>query len=131
MESDFYQKVWEIVCQIPRGRVATYGDIAAALGVRSAARVVGWALNAVAGRTDIPAHRVVNRCGELTGRMHFATPTLMREMLEAEGVRFDGDRVRLDQHRWIPPNQRTDPRIERSHAGVSPEVRLPSPELER
>ncbi|RMF33043.1 MAG: MGMT family protein [Chlorobiota bacterium] len=108
MEDDFYEKVWELVRRIPQGRVTTYGDIAAALGARSAARVVGWALNAAARRSDIPAHRVVNRLGELTGRMHFATPTLMRELLEAEGVRFDGDRVCLELHRWVPSNQQMD-----------------------
>jgi O-6-methylguanine DNA methyltransferase len=112
---DFYERVWEIVRCIPRGKVTTYGHIAVALGMRSSARTVGWALNAAAGRDDIPAHRVVNRCGELTGRMHFATPTLMRELLEAEGVTFDGDRVRLDRHLWIPnANRRTDRRSERS-----------------
>ncbi|MCX7930848.1 MAG: MGMT family protein [Chlorobi bacterium] len=100
---DFFEEVWALVRQIPRGKVTTYGHIAGALGIRSAARTVGWALNAVAGCSDIPAHRVVNRNGELTGRMHFATPTLMRELLEAEGVSFDGDRVRLERHLWVPP----------------------------
>ncbi|GBD04754.1 DNA base-flipping protein [bacterium HR20] len=131
MEGDFYEKVWELVRQIPPGRVTTYGDIAAALGSRSAAYVVGWALNAVAGRSDIPAHRVVNRNGELTGRMHFATPTLMRELLEAEGVRFDGDRVRLEEHRWVPPNQQMDRRSARSRADVSPGAQSPAPALKR
>lgn len=67
--------------------------------------MVGWALNAVAiaDRQDIPAHRVVNRLGELSGRMHFETPFVMRERLESEGVRFIGDAVDLDQHLWDPP----------------------------
>lgn len=114
VEQDFFERVWELVRQIPPGRVTTYGDIAAALGARSAARTVGWALNAVAGRTDIPAHRVVNRRGFLTGRMHFATPTLMRELLEAEGVRFDGDRVVLKEYRWIPVIEQMELKTERT-----------------
>lgn len=101
--NDFFERVWQIVRQIPRGTVTTYGHIAAALGIRRAARTVGWALNASIGRVDIPAHRVVNRWGALSGRMHFPTPTLMRELLEAEGVTFDGDRVRLEKHLWVPP----------------------------
>lgn len=104
MGGDFFERVWDIVRQIPPGKVTTYGHIARLLGTGAAARTVGWALNAAAGRADVPAHRVVNRRGELTGRMHFATPTLMRELLEAEGVTFEDNRVRLDKHLWIPPN---------------------------
>ena len=102
--SDFFQRVHELVRQIPPGRVTTYGHIAQALGLRSSARMVGWALNAVAlrDRTDIPAHRVVNRLGELSGKMHFETPFAMRERLEAEGVQFIGDAVDLHRHLWVP-----------------------------
>jgi methylated-DNA-protein-cysteine methyltransferase-like protein len=102
---DFYERVYELVRQIPRGKVTTYGHIARALGIGSAARLVGWALNAAKYRPDIPCHRVVNRRGELTGKMHFATPTLMRELLEAEGVRVVEDRVDLRRYLWIPPQQ--------------------------
>lgn len=85
--------------------VTTYGAIGAALGLRSGARLVGWALNAVAhsDRTDIPCHRVVNRNGELSGKMHFETPHVMRERLEAEGIVFNGDQVDMKRHLWQPP----------------------------
>lgn len=102
---DFYERVYELVRQIPRGKVTTYGHIAQALGVRSAARLVGWALNAAKTCPDIPCHRVVNRRGELTGKMHFATPTLMQELLEAEGVPVRQNRVDLRHYLWIPPRQ--------------------------
>lgn len=104
MESDFYQRVYALVQRIPPGRVTTYGHIAAALGLRSSARMVGWALNAIPlhRRLEIPAHRVVNRMGELSGRMHFETPFVMRERLEAENVTFNGDSVNIGLHLWIP-----------------------------
>ncbi len=105
-KKDFFDKVYEITATIPKGRVTTYGSIAEAIGMKSSARTVGWALNAVAGRMDLPCHRVVNRDGELTGRMHFATPSLMRELLEAEGVGFVGDAVDLDKHLWKPKLER-------------------------
>ncbi len=101
-EKDFFEHVYEIVRKIPEGKVSTYGYIARAAGLASAARTVGWALNAVAGRTDIPCHRVVNRMGELTGKRHFETPFLMRELLESEGVEFNDDSVNLEKHLWVP-----------------------------
>ncbi len=91
-----------MVRQIPTGRVTTYGIIARELGMKSSARMVGWALNSVAGDTSLPCHRVVNRNGELTGKLHFATPDLMRELLEAEGVGFIDDAVDLKKHLWTP-----------------------------
>jgi methylated-DNA-protein-cysteine methyltransferase-like protein len=101
--NDFYSKVFEVVRQIPVGKVTTYGAIAKALGIRSSARAVGWALNSLAGKaTDIPAHRVVNRLGELSGARFFDTPTLMRELLENEGIEFEGDAVDLSKHLWEP-----------------------------
>lgn len=103
--ADFFDRVYDVVRRIPRGRVTTYGHIAAVLGARSAARMVGWAMNAVghdARVADVPAHRVVNRNGELTGRMHFETPFVMRERLEAEGVTFIDDRVDMARHCWDP-----------------------------
>lgn len=100
--NDFFERVYDIVRMIPRGRVTTYGSIAGALGAKSSSRMVGWAMNACHGRADIPAHRVINRNGDLTGKMHFATPTLMRELLEAEDVEFIGDAVNLKKHLWLP-----------------------------
>ncbi|HYE96282.1 MAG TPA: MGMT family protein [Rubricoccaceae bacterium] len=104
---DFFSRVWDVVARIPPGRVTTYGHIAAHLGAKSAARTVGYALNAVArsdeGPAAIPCHRVVNRMGALSGRMHFETPFVMEERLRAEGVAFTADgRVDLDQHLWVP-----------------------------
>ncbi|MEN3027191.1 MAG: MGMT family protein [Chlorobiota bacterium] len=101
---DFYKRVYALVQQIPRGKVTTYGHIARALGIRAGARLVGWALYAARGSPEIPCHRIVNRRGELSGKMHFATPTLMRELLESEGVCVVNDRVDLRQHLWIPPS---------------------------
>lgn len=105
-QSDFFERVWDVARQVPFGRVTTYGAIAEALGAKSSSRMVGWAMNAVDSThraTDIPAHRVINRNGELSGKQHFATPTLMRELLEAEGVEFVGEAVNLAKHLWKPP----------------------------
>ena len=103
---DFFQRVWDVVATIPTGRVSTYGHIARHLGIGHAARTVGWALKAVAradGPAAIPCHRVVNRVGALSGRLHFETPTVMEERLRAEGVAFTDDgRVDLAQHLWDP-----------------------------
>lgn len=100
--SDFFERVWEVVARIPSGRVTTYGHIAEHLGSRSAARTVGWALNAAAG-TDLPCHRVVNRFGALSGSRHFEGPHVMEERLRSEGVAFDEEGcVVLDQHLWDP-----------------------------
>ena len=96
------ENIFEIVKQIPFGKVTTYGAIAKAIGMQSSARYVGWALNSTKYTGDIPAHRVVNRMGELTGKMHFATPTYMQEMLELEGVNFINERVNMKEHLWIP-----------------------------
>ncbi len=101
-KSDFFEKVFEIVKLIPKGKVSTYGAIGTAIGVRSSARMVGWALNSAAYRNDIPCHRVVNRNGDLTGKHYFAGPNVMREMLESEGIEFSEERVNLAKHLWIP-----------------------------
>jgi methylated-DNA-protein-cysteine methyltransferase-like protein len=99
---DFFERVWAVVAEIPFGKVTTYGHIAAHLGVRSAARTVGWALNAAAG-TALPCHRVVNRFGALSGRRHFEGPLVMEERLRSEGVAFTEDGcVDLTRHLWIP-----------------------------
>jgi methylated-DNA-protein-cysteine methyltransferase-like protein len=100
--TDFFERVYDLVRTIPTGRVTTYGAIARHIGAGRSARIVGYALNGVMEDMSIPCHRVVNRNGELSGRMHFPTPTMMRELLESEGVTFVGDRVRMEEHYWEP-----------------------------
>ena len=92
-DPNFFQNVYDVVRLVPRGRVTTYGAIAKYLGASRSSRMVGWAMNASRTHPDIPAHRVVNRQGMLTGKMMFAYPMLMQELLEAEGVRVVDDRV--------------------------------------
>lgn len=100
-KKDFFSKVYKVTKKIPYGKVSTYGDIAEACGIRSSARTVGWALNGCG--PDIPAHRVVNRYGALTGKIHFGDPNLMEELLRSEGVEFDKNGcVRLDKYLWKP-----------------------------
>src|ERR1700733_5480541 len=89
-----YDVIYDIVRCVPKGRVTSYGAVAAAIGAKSGARVVGYAMNACFGvKPKVPAHRVVNRNGQLSGRFHFATPTLMQEMLEKEGIKVEDDTV--------------------------------------
>ena len=93
-ESSFYEQVYEVARQIPTGRVTTYGAIAACLGTRLSARMVGWAMNgAHQSSLNVPAHRVVNRNGMLSGKAHFATPTKMEELLKQEGIDVAGDTI--------------------------------------
>lgn len=92
--SNFFNDVYDVVRLIPRGRVTNYGAIGACLGAKSSARMVGWAMNAAHGLADVPAHRVVNRIGVLSGRHHFSTPTTMEERLEAEGIVVIDNQVR-------------------------------------
>lgn len=103
--TDFYQRVYEVVAQIPTGKVTSYGAISRYLGVESGARMVGYAMNNYSSDElgyAIPAHRVLNRLGQLTGRAHFEGDT-MRERLEQEGVEFIGDyTVHIDKHFWNP-----------------------------
>jgi len=101
-KKDFFDRVYKIVAKIPYGKVATYGDIAEACGIRSSARTVGWALNG-AKDSGLPCHRVVNRFGALTGKVHFGSFNLMEDLLRSEGIEFDKDGcVRLDKHLWKP-----------------------------
>lgn len=93
-DKPFYEKVYEIVRQVPPGRVTTYGAVAESAGTRLSARMVGWAMNMCRNaHPPVPAQRVVNRMGILSGRHHFATPTLMQELLEQEGVKVEDNRV--------------------------------------
>ena len=82
----FFQRVYEVCKKIPYGRVTSYGAIAQYLGAKSSARMVGWAMNASHGLEDVPAHRVVNRNGLLSGKHHFEGTNLMQQLLESEGV---------------------------------------------
>ncbi|SHG73384.1 MGMT family protein [Pedobacter caeni] len=94
MEQSFYDQVFELVRLIPKGRVSSYGAIAKSLGAGGSARMVGYAMsNACAAHPPIPAHRVVNSSGLLTGKFHFKTPELMQELLEAEGITVKNDKV--------------------------------------
>lgn len=90
----FFEDVYAVARQIPKGRVTSYGAIANYLGTKLSARMVGWAMNAAsAAKPKVPAHRVVNRNGMLTGKAHFATPTLMEELLAKEKVKVEKDTV--------------------------------------
>lgn len=103
MELSFYQKVYAIVAQIPFGKVTTYGAIAKKLGAPQAARMVGYALNSSKNIENIPAHRVVNRKGLLTGKMHFMGTNLMQQLLESEGIIIKNNQIQnLDQYFWEP-----------------------------
>jgi methylated-DNA-protein-cysteine methyltransferase related protein len=99
----FFDNVYEVVKLVPKGRVTTYGSIARYLGTGLSSRMVGWAMNACHGRPEIPAHRVVNRIGLLTGKGHFATPFQMQELLEKDGVKVKNDKVQnFSELLWDP-----------------------------
>jgi methylated-DNA-protein-cysteine methyltransferase-like protein len=93
-KESFFKTVFKIARTVPRGRVTSYGAIADASGLKLTGRMVGWAMNAAgSAKPAVPAHRVVNSKGELSGRHHFATPTLMQELLEQEGVAVKEDKI--------------------------------------
>ncbi|MBO9699433.1 MAG: MGMT family protein [Sporocytophaga sp.] len=94
LSESFFENVYEVVKLIPRGRVTSYGAIAKYLGIKSGARMVGWALNSSHIKKNIPAHRVVNSSGLLTGKIHFTPPTLMQEKLEKEGIQVINDKIK-------------------------------------
>lgn len=103
MNSSFPDRVYEVVKKIPSGRVTTYGRIGRALGSPRSARLVGWVLNRCPDELEVPAHRVVNRNGVLTGAVHFGHPDVMRNLLLDEGVTFiDEMTVDLGTHLWDP-----------------------------
>lgn len=103
ISDSFFERVYAIVHQIPYGRVTSYGAIAKALGTARSARMVGWAMNASHGLEDVPAHRVVNRKGLLTGKHHFDGTYLMQQLLESEGVSIkDNQIVDLEKYFWEP-----------------------------
>ena len=92
-EKDYFKSVYSVVKKIPNGRVTTYGAIANYLGSSKSARIVGWAMNKSHIYQEIPAHRVVNRVGLLTGKHHFFGTNLMRQLLENEGIKIEKDRI--------------------------------------
>jgi methylated-DNA-protein-cysteine methyltransferase related protein len=92
-QKNFFEDVYEVVILVPRGRITSYGAIARYLGTGMSARMVGWAMNAAHTETDIPAHRVVNSQGLLTGKRHFKTPKAMQRALEKEGTKVANDKV--------------------------------------
>lgn len=94
LNKDFFKDVYEVTRLIPKGRVTSYGAIAKYLGIGRSSRMVGWAMNTAGSQKKyVPAHRVVNRNGMLTGKHHFATPYMMQELLEKEGVKVKKDKV--------------------------------------
>jgi len=105
-KSDFFEKVYCVVKQIPHGRVSTYGAIANYLGSKKSARVVGWAMNASHHNKEIPAHRVVNRIGLLTGKKHFFGINLMKQLLENEGMIIENDQIKnFGNFFWDPSKE--------------------------
>jgi len=99
----FIEQVWEVTRLIPYGRVTNYGAIAKVLGTARSSRLVGWALKAAFDQPDIPAHRVVNRQGRLSGKAHFSPPHRMQELLESEGIQVENDTVvRFKELFWNP-----------------------------
>jgi methylated-DNA-protein-cysteine methyltransferase-like protein len=103
---NYFDLVYQVVREIPRGRVTSYGTIAHYLGLKSGARMVGYAMNAAHTMPDVPAQRVVNRQGLLTGKAHFETPTRMQELLEADGVKVKDDKVQdFERIFWDPEKE--------------------------
>ena len=104
-ETSFFERVYTVVRQIPEGRVTSYGAIACYLGSPQSASMVGWAMSASHNHADVPAHRVVNRNGLLTGKHHFFGTNLMQQLLENEGIKIKQDQIQnFDAHFWDPIN---------------------------
>ena len=103
---NFFERVYEITRQIPYGRVTSYGAIAKYLGAAKSARIVGWAMNASSKDDTIPAHRVVNRNGLLTGKHHFQGTSLMQQLLENEGITIKDHKImNFEAVFWNPPKE--------------------------
>lgn len=104
-ETNFFDKVYEVAKQIPYGRVTSYGAIAKYLGAARSARMVGWAMNNSLAK-DVPAHRVVNRVGVLTGKHHFDGTNVMQQLLENEGIPIkDNQIVDFQKYFWDPAQE--------------------------
>jgi len=106
-EPSFFEDVYDVVRQIPKGSVTSYGAIATYLGTKMSARMVGWAMNAsFLVKPKVPAHRVVNRNGMLSGKAHFATPSLMQELLEKEKIKIKNDTIiDFEKKFWDPAKE--------------------------
>ncbi|WP_111670801.1 MGMT family protein [Algoriphagus litoralis] len=103
---NYFDLVYQVVREVPRGRVTTYGAIAHYLGLKSGARMVGYAMNAAHSMADVPAQRVVNRQGLLTGKHHFENPNRMQELLEEDGVQVKNDQVQnFETVFWNPEKE--------------------------
>jgi methylated-DNA-protein-cysteine methyltransferase-like protein len=102
---NFFERVYVIVRQIPYGKVTSYGAIAKALGTARSARMVGWAMNASHHLEDVPAHRVVNRKGLLSGKHHFEGTNLMQQLLESEGIKVENNQIIAFENHFWDPNQ--------------------------
>ncbi|MBT8310436.1 MAG: MGMT family protein [Flavobacteriaceae bacterium] len=103
---NFFEKVYDVARQIPYGRVTNYGAIAKYLGAARSSRMVGYAMNASHLKPDIPAHRVVNRIGLLTGKHHFEGTNLMQQLLESEGIVVIDNKIQdFDTHYWDPSKE--------------------------
>jgi len=108
-DESFFELVFEVARQIPKGRVTSYGAIAACLGAKKSARMVGWAMNLAGSvKPKVPAHRVVNRNGMLSGRHHFNPPERMQQLLEKEGVKVKNDTVVDFKKRFWDPAEELD-----------------------
>lgn len=105
--TSFFEKVYQVVKCIPHGRVTSYGAIANYLGSRGSARMVGWAMNSShSSQESIPAHRVVNRSGLLTGKHHFGSPDIMQQLLENEGMTIVDDQIKdFEKYFWDPESE--------------------------
>lgn len=106
-EPNFFEQIYEVVNLIPNGKVTSYGAIAAYLGSKGSARMVGWAMNSShSSKKNVPAHRVVNRNGQLTGKHHFGGPDIMQQLLENEGIIIIDNQIQnLSNHFWDPSKE--------------------------
>ncbi|MDX2190555.1 MAG: MGMT family protein [Bacteroidota bacterium] len=106
MEKDFFEMVYQVVRLIPKGRVTNYGAIGKYLGAAKSARMVGWAMNASHTEENVPAHRVVNKVGILTGKHHFKSPDEMQQLLENEGITIENNQiVNFEKVFWDPSKE--------------------------
>ncbi|WP_340199739.1 methylated-DNA--[protein]-cysteine S-methyltransferase [Ascidiimonas sp. W6] len=106
---NFFERVYQVAKKIPYGKVTSYGAIAKYLGTAKSARMVGWAMNASGLKEDVPAHRVVNRNGVLTGKHHFQGTNLMQQLLESEGIQVVNNQIiDFEKYFWNPADELAD-----------------------